>query len=226
MNRLIASLASLIRTYPVTMTISILALLSLASPGLTQWFQTDFGLIRDGQWWRAISGHWTHFDTSHLFWDLLMFVVLSAACEFRFGRGYWAVIAVSLPIITGLIGWTRPEITHYRGLSGIDTGLFVWVAVDFVRTSWTRRQRGFSLAGVAAIAALIGKLIFEANTGQTLFVDSTTFDPLVESHLAGVAVGLVAALVCHAKDYWYQDSLISALSDKPSRISSQNSGST
>lgn len=194
MKRRLASLGSTLGSYPVTTSIAALAIASMAIPGLTECFETDFALMRDGQWWRAITGHWTHYDISHVFWDLLMFVVLSAACERRCSRGYLPWMIASLATITWVVGWSCPEITHYRGLSGIDTGLFVWVAGDFVRSSLGRKERWRGLGGVVAIVGLVGKLIYEARTGQTLFVDSSTFTPLVQSHLAGAAIGLVTSL--------------------------------
>ena len=38
--------------------------------------------------------------------------------------------------------------------------------------------------------ALLGKLTFEVTTGYTLFVDTSGFAPLVESHLAGAGFGI------------------------------------
>ncbi|QDT07511.1 Rhomboid family protein [Rubripirellula lacrimiformis] len=189
----------LLRTYPVTIAITVLAVLSHTSAALTGAFELDFGLVAGGQVWRLISGHWTHFDASHLCWDLLMFVVLSAMCERRCGQksawGYAVTIAASLLFISAAIRITCPEIATYRGLSGIDTGLFGWLVVDHSRQSWRSSNRLAAVVAATGLLALIGKLIFEAATGNTLFVDSSTFTPLVQSHLAGLAGGIAASTI-------------------------------
>lgn len=185
----------MLRNYPITIAVAALSIASLAVPSLTSLFELDFAAVGDGQWWRILTGHWTHYDFSHLLWDLLMFVTLSVACERRAGKRYAAILVAALALISLAVRVTTPEIMVYRGLSGIDTGLFVWLAVDQIRIAWSRRDRTVLVGGTIAITALIGKLVFEAATGQTLFVDSSTFTPLVQSHLAGAIAGAVIGVL-------------------------------
>ena len=184
-----------LKKYPVTIAIAVLALLAFASPMLTAWLQLDFTAVADGQWWRMFTGHLTHFGGHHLFWDLLMFVVLSAACE-RQHRRHFGIATVFMMAGISLGIWVFcDDITVYRGLSGLDTGLFVWFVSDQCRQSFRQRDRVTMLLWLAPLAGLVGKLLFEAITGQTLFVDSSTFKPLVEAHLAGAVLGGVLSYV-------------------------------
>lgn len=184
-----------IRTFPVTIVITLVTLIAAISPPITSALQLDVGLVAGGQWWRVITGHVTHWGMSHLFWDLSMFVVLSAVCESRHRRWYTLATIASLSLISAAVGAMCPTITIYRGLSGIDTGLFVWFVVDQIRISVCRGDKAIAAASAAAVVALMVKLTYEATTGGILFVDSRTFEPLVESHLAGAVCGLFCAAI-------------------------------
>ena len=112
--------------------------------------------------------------------------------------------------ISTTIGLLCEDVSVYRGLSGLDTGLFVWFIVDQSRQSFLGRDRVAAMVWLAPGVGLIGKLLYEATTGQTLFVDATTFTPVVESHLAGAATGLI----CGGAAYWAKD-LASAITQSP-----------
>ncbi|MEZ6088660.1 MAG: rhombosortase [Pirellulaceae bacterium] len=170
---------------PTTILIAALSILAFASPSINATLQLDFARVAEGQWWRMLTGHATHFGASHLFWDLLMFVILGTICEWRHPRTFAISLATMATVISLAIHFACPDIDIYRGLSGLDTGLFAWLLVDEVAYAWKRRDRNWLAACVAAGVILTGKLVFEAVTGQTLFVASGDFRPLVESHLAG-----------------------------------------
>ncbi|TWU57807.1 rhombosortase [Rubripirellula reticaptiva] len=178
---------------PTTIVVAIAAIATFASPSLATLCQVDFDLIGDGQWWRILTGHFTHFDGSHLFWDLLMFGVLGAVCECRHRRFFPFAMAFMAAGITASIAVWCDGIDVYRGLSGIDTGLFVWFVIDQCRASWMANDKKSAALWLVPAIGLVGKSIFEAQTGQTVFVDSSTFTPLVQSHLAGAAIGVVCA---------------------------------
>ena len=94
--------------------------------------------------------------------------------------------------------WWCPEVGQYRGLSGVDTGLFLWLIADRIYSAWKTRP-SFEIGAWALLAfALLGKLGYEAATGQTLFVDASGFQPLVESHLAGALGGAVFGIAATA----------------------------
>jgi rhomboid family GlyGly-CTERM serine protease len=193
--------ASLWRNYRTTIIVSLLALLAYANPALTQSLQLDFSAVTSGQWWRIWTGHLTHYDGQHLFWDLLMFAVLGAACERQHPRLFAAAIALMIAGISTAIGFVCEDVSVYRGLSSLDTALFVWFITDQVRQSILGRDPVAAFLWLAPGVGLIGKLLYEATTGQTLFVDATNFTPLVESHLAGVVMGLLCGVaVCVTTD--------------------------
>jgi rhomboid family GlyGly-CTERM serine protease len=184
----------LLKRYPVTILVALVAGLAWVSPGLSGWLELDFGLVRSGQWWRIWTGHLTHYDGNHLFWDLLMFVVLGAVCEDVHRHRFAIGMTIMMAGIAGVVAFWSSDVHLYRGLSGIDTGLFVWFVSDQFVRCWRQKDRRTAMAWFASVAGLLGKLGYEATTGQTLFVDSANFTPLVESHLAGAALGLLCAI--------------------------------
>lgn len=188
--------------FPVTLTLSVLAVVAFICPGLTVALQLDFASVASGQSWRLLTGHFTHFGGEHLFWDVLMFTVLGAACEHQHRRLFGISILVMTIGISATVLATCRDVSGYRGLSGVDTGLFVWFLVDQIRQSIAGRDRMFAAVWTAAGTLLIGKLLFEWVTGEILFVDATDFKPLVESHLAGAAFGALFAGIAHRPALW------------------------
>jgi rhomboid family GlyGly-CTERM serine protease len=185
----------LFKNYRVTLLISLLAVLAWACPLLTDAMQLDYTLVADGQWWRIWTGHLTHYDGGHLAWDLLMFAVLAAACEREHPQWFAIALFMMMAGVTAVIAVGCPDVRVYRGLSGLDTGLFVWLVADQCRRCWKDRDHLAATLWLATVGGLIGKLIYEAATGATLFVDASNFTPLVQSHLAGALFGSICALL-------------------------------
>jgi rhomboid family GlyGly-CTERM serine protease len=185
----------ILHRYQVTWVISLIALFAWACPLLTQAMELDYALVVDGQWWRIWTGHLTHYDGGHLAWDLLMFSVLGAACEREHPRSFAIYLILLMAGVAAMIAMCCPDVRVYRGLSGLDTGLFVWLVADQCRRCWRDRNHLAAAIWLATVGALIGKLIYEATTGRTLFVDASNFTPLVQAHLAGALFGSACALL-------------------------------
>jgi len=181
---------------PVTICLTLFATALAASPDATTAAQFDRAAIQSGQLWRVSTGHFVHWSVDHLVWDLAAFFVLAAYCESRSrGRLITAIWISSLAIAAGL-WWLRPDLQYYRGLSGLDSALFVLAAATYGSAARRGGDRPASLAAVGAVVAFLGKVGYESLTGATLFVDSAAagFEPLPLAHLLG-AVGAAATLV-------------------------------
>jgi rhomboid family GlyGly-CTERM serine protease len=183
------------RLAPVTITIGLVALVCHAMPVLTPWLQYDRVLIGDGQWWRWLTGHLTHWSANHLAWDLLTFVALGVVCETQ-SKGRLAVaVGLSAVMISGGLWLWEPGMRLYRGLSGVDCALFTLMAALFWKNSRRSKSHSGALIAGCMILGFLGKTTLEVVTGQTYFVDSqaSDFTPLPLTHLLGGAVGLVAS---------------------------------
>jgi rhomboid family GlyGly-CTERM serine protease len=156
--------------------------------------QYDRGALAAGQWWRAVTGHWVHWSTDHLFWDAATFAALGMLAELRSRRRVLLCVAGSAAAIATGLWCLRPDIMFYRGLSGIDSALFAFVAAGFLRDALARRHRFGAGAAGAALCGFALKLAWELSTGSALFVNDTGFECLPLAHVLGAAVGLPLGL--------------------------------
>jgi rhomboid family GlyGly-CTERM serine protease len=167
-------------------------------PAAAQWLQYDRQVLLAGQWWRFLTGHLVHWNTEHLVWDLLMFVVLGYLIERQSRCRLLGLLLGSATAISSYVWCVRPDVVTYRGLSGIDTALFVYLAAMLVVDAVQNRQLGRGLAAGMLLASLASKLFFESATGGTLFVNSNAagFGVLIEAHLLGALVGVLVVGLC------------------------------
>ncbi len=177
--------------------LSAAAVIIYALPSTTTRLQYDRLAIAAGEIWRVLSSHWTHVSGDHLVWDVLTFVVLGTLCE-RLSRVrfYACVVGAAALIPVGL--WiTAPHIATYRGLSGIDSALFAFLAVTLLKDEIHGRRWGWVAALSVALLAFIAKVGYEVATGGTFFVDSSAAHmvPVPLAHCVGAAVGMTVGLM-------------------------------
>lgn len=144
-----------------------------------------------GEWWRFITGHLVHWSPAHLLWDLAAFLILGAICELHTSRWlYAATIVATAAAVSAFLFFMCPDVALYRGLSAIDSGLFLLAAVIV-------GQRNPSIAFVL-LSAFVGKLIIEVTSGVPLFVPAADDVRVLPSvHLIGAAIGFCAAVAQH-----------------------------
>ena len=164
-------------------TASLSALLAGASLG--GFAQYDRAALLRGEVWRLVTGHFVHWSASHLAWDLLAFVILGAICE----RRRWLYVVVVLGtalIVSSFLFVCCPEVAMYRGLSSIDSALWMW-AVFIIG------ERRVSVA-LTLLTLFVAKVMIES-FGGALFVDGITVLPVV--HLLGALLGFCGVVVEH-----------------------------
>lgn len=181
----------------VALLLSVVALAVHGAGPLPALLAVERAAVAAGQWWRLVTGHWTHWSFDHLVWDLLVFAVLGAWCERQSRVRFVACLLGSALLISAAVWWLEPSLASYRGLSGLDSALFALVAVTRVRAA--AAERAFGLIGLAAglLMLFAAKLAFELATGACLFVDTANsgFTPVPLAHAVGGGVGVVCGLV-------------------------------
>jgi rhomboid family GlyGly-CTERM serine protease len=171
-------------------------------PGVAERLQFDRAAIAGGQWWRLVTSHFVHWSSEHLFWDLLAFAVLGWLCERDHVRAFLRCVAYSAVLIPLVLAWATPDMTAYRGLSGIDSALFALLAVRVGHQAVAEKDGlKLGIAGVVA-AGFAAKVGFELLTGTTLFVDSSAagMTPVPLAHVVGGFIGLGCGV--HASGYF------------------------
>jgi rhomboid family GlyGly-CTERM serine protease len=200
-----------------TAALSLLALATLASPGLTGVLAFRRGELADGQVWRLLTGHWTHWSVDHLAWDLLVFALAGGLLESR-GRGRFLACTAISAFAVGAGVWSfEPAIGEYRGLSGIAAALFTAAAIDALSRS--PRAGGISAVPLAALAGFFAKLVFEVATGQLLFVDAGAgaFVPLPLCHLIGGIAGIAVAAPAARARWRIAEGFAAEVASRPAR---------
>jgi rhomboid family GlyGly-CTERM serine protease len=152
--------------------------------------------VLHGELWRIVTGHFTHFSNQHLAWDVVTFTVLGAmVAERSFARFVACLIGAAVAISAATL-ILRPDVAVYRGLSGVDSALFVTAAVMLLRQGWREGRQFLVASALLALAAFSAKTLFELATGKVLFVQELGdgVAPLALAHIAGGAWGGLAAL--------------------------------
>ena len=181
---------------PLTIVLSLIALAVSRSPAAMTWLEFDRVAVATGQWWRLLSGHLTHWNGEHVLWNVGVFLALGALCERIDRRRFAACLLGSALVIPAVVWIASPEILVYRGLSGIDSALFILVAVTVLRTQWASRDWLWVLLAAGLLIAFVVKTGYEQATGGTLFVNSAAagFIVIPAAHTAGAAVGAIVGL--------------------------------
>ena len=191
----------------LTVCMAIASIVIATNAEVAELLQYDRSAISAGQWWRLLTGHLTHWNKDHLFWNVLMFAVLGAMI--KNGQQWRAIVLGSAIAISAVLWFCYPEIETYRGLSGIDTALFVVAIAELLKRALHKRD--WLIAGLTSSAALglFVKLAYEATTGHCLFVNDSNagFVPLVAAHVVGSLAGAVLLLIVHFTNASRQRSL-------------------
>lgn len=160
----------------------------------SQALQYDREGILSGEVWRLFTGHFVHWNFSHLVWDVSVFVVCGLFLEWL-RRGLSVAILLMGPVlISGALLFLQPDMQYYRGLSAVDLSLFAAICLQAMSYCRLRNRSSLLVVWGFAFATSILKPLMEAVWGHTFFVsqfgEGVEASPL--SHLLGVllAVGL------------------------------------
>jgi rhomboid family GlyGly-CTERM serine protease len=179
------------------------ALLLLWAPRLAPFLAFDRGAVAAGEVWRLLTGHWVHWSLAHLLWDLAAFLGLATACELAPSCGrrrMLSAVALAAIAIPAVLWIALPRMPTYRGLSGLDSALFVLLVVTLLREDWHAGHRAWAAAEIAVLVLFLGKCLYEAATGEAFFATAGGFVPVPLAHLVGGLMGLAVAGSGAARD--------------------------
>jgi rhomboid family GlyGly-CTERM serine protease len=168
----------------------VIALLAFAFPSIGDWMQYDRSAIGAGQVWRLVTGHWAHWSAAHLCWSGATFLLLVGLYRESARRLFSCVALSALAVGAAVRAGTQLQL--YRGLSGIDSALFMLVAVDLMRQNAREKRFGWVGLTLVLMAGFTAKVGYEWLSGGAVFVEGLTPVPL--AHAVGAAVGIGVAL--------------------------------
>lgn len=179
----------------MTGSVMAVALIVSSFTGLGEWLQFEPAAHGSGEWWRGVTSHFTHCSPDHLAWNLFAFGALGAACEHRDRRGLLWVLALCTVAVPLTLWLLQPDLPSYRGLSGLASGCFTYLAARIAREALAREERWRAVAAVGLLGLFAAKTMFELVRGESVFVDGMTagFIPVPLAHGVAGAMGLVAS---------------------------------
>jgi len=179
----------------VPLILVLVSILISVSPYLTELFQYDLSAVGQAQFWRLFTGHFTHWNFEHLFWDVLMFAVFGCWCYKENKKAYWGIV-LGVPVITSIaIMCLRPEMFYYRGLSGIDTGLFAFTALIILKKARMKHDKLILALSLLMLVLVTGKTVFELITHAAIFVAPEGFIPAPMAHFIGIILAFLVYVV-------------------------------
>jgi rhomboid family GlyGly-CTERM serine protease len=163
----------------------ICTLIALLPESLIKTLQYHRIYIVDGELWRLISAHMTHLGWGHLIMNLAGFWLILALFPATQPPLRCLMLLLLLMLGTSLGLWLfSPEVSWYRGLSGILHGLLCWGALMQLRQQ--------SATSLLIIAFVVIKLFWEQWQGPLPGSESLAAGSvIVDAHLYGAVSGVI-----------------------------------
>jgi rhomboid family GlyGly-CTERM serine protease len=143
------------------------------------------GHIGEGELWRLVSAHLTHLGWGHLLMNLAGFWLILALFPSMRSPLRCQIQLLALTLGTSIGLWLfSPDVTWYRGLSGLLHGLLCWGALGQLK-----QQPGVSLL---ILAFVVFKLFLEQWQGPLPGSESLAAGSvIVDAHLYGAVSGII-----------------------------------
>ncbi|MCK5804289.1 MAG: rhombosortase [Lentisphaeria bacterium] len=181
----------------ISAVVIVVAVVAQSFPALSAALQLERSAVAGGQWWRVITGHLTHWSWEHLCWDLAGFAILGCLCERRWRGRFVVCLLVSAGCVSAAFHFWHPELSAYRGLSGVDSALFGLALAAFWRDARHRRDSAMTwlFGGVALL--FCAKITYEIMACDFVFVADAggRMMPVPVAHVVGFLSGVACALV-------------------------------
>lgn len=154
-------------------------------PQLSELFRWQANLLEQHQWWRIVTGSFTHTNLYHLGMNLAGYWLLAYLFHARV-KGY-ATETLILAVAIG-IGLLFTSTQNYYGLSGALHGLFAIYATREIMAG--KRSSWLLLIGLGLKIALENSGLMPYSSASLIGARIST-----ESHLIGTLVGLAIPFV-------------------------------
>ncbi|NRB68895.1 MAG: rhombosortase [Vibrio sp.] len=148
--------------------------------GLTYWHHL---LISEGQWWRILTGNFTHTNFAHLGMNLAGLWVITYLFKPKVTSLLCVLFVTSLSV--GMLNLTT-SMTSYVGLSGVLHGIFAYYALQ----ESLQGRKGSWLLVIGVLAKVGWEMTMGASQSTSELINARV---AVESHLFGALTGLVLA---------------------------------
>jgi rhomboid family GlyGly-CTERM serine protease len=145
-------------------------------------------LIAEGEYWRIVSGNFSHNNLIHWLMNIATLVLVYFVFDDRLSNKHFMLLSTSLCITGGGLLWFV-RYDEYVGLSGLIHGLIAYAAMVDLLTDKKR-------VGSIVLAGLSAKLLMEQLYGGDPWVtDLIGINVAIDAHLLFAVLGISFALL-------------------------------
>lgn len=144
----------------------------------------DLNLIQQGEWWRILTGNFTHTNWPHLAMNIAALAVM--VYLFTPTAKNLSLLLILLSICVGL-SLMLSNLGSYAGLSGVLHGIFAYYAL----TEALEGRRSSWLLVIGVIAKIGYEQLFGAASSTAELINARV---AIEAHLSGGLSGILTAV--------------------------------
>lgn len=147
------------------------------------------GLV-SGELWRAWTGHLVHFGWAHFVVDVGLFLILGWQLTRRHLLFGALALVLMPPFVSAAIHWFDPTMLRYGGLSALNLGLLLYLAVQGWRRDWT--DWFWPAVLVIYVAEVVFEIVQGGRGGGMIRFDDPDVRVATSAHIAAAAYAALA----------------------------------
>ncbi len=190
------SLAACRRQFPwIFLILAVLALVIQLNPAWRDLliYQRD----EIDQLWRLWTGHWVHFGWPHFVVDVGLFLILGWMLERRHPRIAVSSLAL-MPLFISLVIYVfDSQMQRYAGLSALNLGLLLIIALQGWQSNW--RDWFWPAVLVIYVAEIVFEIMSGGSGGGMIRFDDPQVKVATSAHIAGAVYAVAAWLIARRK---------------------------
>ncbi|ATC64123.1 rhombosortase [Nibricoccus aquaticus] len=165
--------------------VAVASTISIAMPAWREALLYNRTGIEAGEAWRLWTGNFVHFGWLHFVADTGLWLIIGWFVE----RAHPTAARVSIPLcalaVTGAVYFFDPEMIRYAGLSGMNVGFLVFLAL----TGWQKSWKDWFWPAILGIHVL--ELILESTWGHgAIEFDTPGIRVATIAHIGGIVFGV------------------------------------
>lgn len=178
------------RLPPVFLGLAVVALVVQLNPAWRDGLIYERTAIAGGEFWRLWTGHLVHFGWPHFIVDTGLFLILGWMLERKHPRLTYSSLLLMPLFISGVLFVFDAGMERYAGLSALNLGLLLVVALQ----GWQRDWRDWFWPAVLVI--YVAEIVFEIMSGGSgggmIAFDDPDVKVATSAHIAGAVYALGA----------------------------------
>jgi rhomboid family GlyGly-CTERM serine protease len=158
---------------------------SILMPAWRHLLVYDRNAVQAGELWRLWTGNIVHFGWLHFLADTGLWLIIGWFVEREHPRTARITIFFIPLAVTGAVYFFDPEMIRYAGLSGMNVGYLVFLAL----AGWQKSWKDWFWPAILGIHVL--ELILEATWGHGMVMfDDLSIRVATIAHIGGIIFGL------------------------------------